>query len=498
MIILNEGSLFADHYRLTKRLGAGSFGEVWLARNLLADLDVAIKIYSLVDEKGIQDFRDEFKIAYKLNHPNLLHLNHFDVYNQRPFLVMPYCMNGATACLIGRMSERDIWCFIRDVSNGLMFLHAQIPPIIHQDIKPGNILIGDDGRYMISDFGISRQLGRTLHKGAGMNMSSGTLAYMGPERFSSTPLVVATSDIWSLGMSVVELLTGKVFWEGMGGCVQLNGAGFPSLSGRCSQELEDFICQCLSLNTWDRPTAQQAYEVACRMLQSSSRQSHAPARSSSSVISSVSFNKKQVSSFNKPLALSSYWKTYRMMIVGGVVGIFAVAALLIGIRVYVNSVEEQNALFKCTTLTDCYQFLRDYPSSSYKEQLQEKITRLKRDSIYRAKKVQEKAIWTNQKDTIRKDEREIDAMIPEKTIYVGRTLPKVDQTDLQKPVSDSPEVINARKERAFFERCRTVMDYQRYLRIYPKGRFIHDAKKAIREIETSKMNSRPKNLMRLR
>lgn len=51
MIILNEGSLFADHYRLTKRLGAGSFGEVWLARNLLADLDVAIKIYSLVDEK---------------------------------------------------------------------------------------------------------------------------------------------------------------------------------------------------------------------------------------------------------------------------------------------------------------------------------------------------------------------------------------------------------------------------------------------------------------
>lgn len=62
-----------------------------------------------------------------------------------------------------------------------------------------------------------------------------------------------------------------------------------------------------------------------------------------------------------------------MMIVGGVVGIFAVAALLIGIRVYVNSVEEQNALFKCTTLIDCYQFLRDYPSSSYKEQLQEKL-----------------------------------------------------------------------------------------------------------------------------
>lgn len=87
---LKNGDIFAEHYQLKKLLGVGSFGEVWLARNILADVDVAIKLYGLLDDNGIKDFREEFKLAYKLHHPNLLHLNHFDVFGQCPFLVMPY------------------------------------------------------------------------------------------------------------------------------------------------------------------------------------------------------------------------------------------------------------------------------------------------------------------------------------------------------------------------------------------------------------------------
>lgn len=155
---LKNGDIFAEHYQLKKLLGVGSFGEVWLARNILADVDVAIKLYGLLDDNGIKDFREEFKLAYKLHHPNLLHLNHFDVFGQCPFLVMPYCPKGSSASLKGKMSEKQIWRFIRDVSCGLMFLHNQNPPIIHQDIKPDNILIGDDDKFIISDFGISRKL----------------------------------------------------------------------------------------------------------------------------------------------------------------------------------------------------------------------------------------------------------------------------------------------------------------------------------------------------
>ena len=155
---LKNGDIFAEHYQLKKLLGVGSFGEVWLARNILADVDVAIKLYGLLDDNGIKDFREEFKLAYKLHHPNLLHLNHFDVFGQCPFLVMPYCPKGSSASLKGKISEKQIWRFIRDVSCGLMFLHNQNPPIIHQDIKPDNILIGDDDKFIISDFGISRKL----------------------------------------------------------------------------------------------------------------------------------------------------------------------------------------------------------------------------------------------------------------------------------------------------------------------------------------------------
>lgn len=89
---------------------------------------------------------------------------------------------------------------------------------------------------------------------------------MGPEHFSDKPFIAGTSDIWSLGMSIYELLTGHILWEGMGGCVQLNGARIPALDNGYSPQLDQFLHACLSLNTGIRPTAQQAYNYANSML----------------------------------------------------------------------------------------------------------------------------------------------------------------------------------------------------------------------------------------
>ena len=238
-----EGSIVAEHYELKRQLGQGSFGDVWLAHNLLADIDVAIKFYGVLDSKGLEEFRNEFKVAYKLRHPNLLNINHFDVYANCPYLVMPYCANGSVNRHVGQMPEPEIWKFILDVSGGLAFLHSQQPPIVHQDIKPDNILITSDGRYVISDFGISRSFRTKMSRTNNNISSSGTIAYMGPERFSEKPLVVLASDIWAFGMTLYELMTGDVLWEGMGGCVQLNG------------------------ETWNRPTAAQINEMATARLQ---------------------------------------------------------------------------------------------------------------------------------------------------------------------------------------------------------------------------------------
>ena len=263
---LSEGLIVAEHYKLLKQLGQGSFGDVWLAHNLLADIDVAIKFYGTFDQKGLEEFRNEFKIAYKLHHPNLLNINHFDVYENCPYLVMPYCENGSVSRQIGQMPESELWKFILDVSGGLAFLHSQQPPVVHQDIKPDNILITSDGRYVISDFGISRSF-RTMMSRTNNNVSSsGTIAYMGPERFSEKPMVVLASDIWAFGMTLYEVMNGDVLWEGMGGCVQLNGARIPAISGKFSPELTRLVTSCLAAETWNRPTAAQIHEYAAAFI----------------------------------------------------------------------------------------------------------------------------------------------------------------------------------------------------------------------------------------
>lgn len=257
-----SGEIFAEHYQLIKCLGAGSFGEVWLARNLMTDINMAIKFYNGLDHNGINDFKEEFKLAYRLSHPNLLHLNHFDVYEQCPYLVMPYCVNGSAIQLRGNVSERRVWEFIRDVSAGLAYLHSQNPPIIHQDIKLGNILIDENDRFIVTDFGISKKIEFHMQTLRNIKMeSSGTIAYMSPERLKTPPVIVMAGDMWSLGMSVYELITGQVLWE-LGGLMQLGGAEVPSLGSNYSSRLIRFFQRCLAQNPWERPKAQEAYEEA--------------------------------------------------------------------------------------------------------------------------------------------------------------------------------------------------------------------------------------------
>lgn len=264
----SEGYLLDDRYQLERFIGSGTFGEVWVAIDKATDIEVAIKVYVSMDEKGLEEFKKEFQISFELNHSNLLHANYLGVNpeDRRPFLVMPYCPDGSVSKYAGEMSEEDIWRFIRDVASGLSYLHSQQPPIIHQDIKPDNILIMKNGDFVVTDFGISKQLRATLRK-SGMSMNSaGAISYMGPERFSKQYQAVKASDIWSLGVSIFELATNEMPFCGMGGSLLKQGADLPELSEEYSPIL-NMVCQsCLAKETWDRPTAQQLAEFASKIL----------------------------------------------------------------------------------------------------------------------------------------------------------------------------------------------------------------------------------------
>ena len=253
-----QGDIVNQRYELLQFMGSGTYGEVWKVRDTVLDLDVAVKFYVSLDDKGKKEFIGEYKTAYGLHHPNLLTATHYDIWDDRPYLVMEFCERGASDKQAGHIDELSLWRFIHDVAAGLAYLHNLEPnPIIHQDIKPENVLISNNGDYVITDFGISMNMRSTMQKQSGRNENAtgGAIAYMGPERFSANPMPIKASDIWSLGASIYEMATGELPFCGMGGGMQKNGAELPNLPDNWSAELNALMRACMAVNPWDRPLA---------------------------------------------------------------------------------------------------------------------------------------------------------------------------------------------------------------------------------------------------
>ena len=269
MIELKKDIIFDNHYTLIRQLGRGGFSEVWLAHDSYMDLDVAIKIYAPgqgMDSNSINIFRHEIKDIFHLNHPNLLTPKHLGVFENMPYLVMPYCSAGSCCNMIRKMPEAEIWHLIYDVASGLTYLHDK--DIVHQDIKPDNILINAEGNYLITDFGISTRARSTLIKSSIVSLTTaGTIAYMGPERFTTQPAPTKASDIWSFGAMLFELLEGTTpFPPGLGGSMQNKDAAIPTIKVPVSDKLKQTIYKMLSKETWDRPTAATLIEWANNQL----------------------------------------------------------------------------------------------------------------------------------------------------------------------------------------------------------------------------------------
>ena len=269
-----EGQLLDGRYVLNRFIGSGSYGEVWVATDRATELEVAVKIYLSMDPQGLSDFKKEFKVSFDLNHTNLLHANYLGTTaeDNRAYLVMPLCPDGSASKYIGNADEFVLWKFIKDVAAGLAYLHDQNPPLIHQDIKPDNILISKNGDFLITDFGISKQLRNTLKKSAGSLNSAGSVSYMGPERFSKQSMPIKASDIWSLGATVYEIAVGDLPFCGMGGSMQKKGADIPELPDTFSDTLNLVVMSCMAQETWERPTARQLEEFASKQLAGDSPQ----------------------------------------------------------------------------------------------------------------------------------------------------------------------------------------------------------------------------------
>ena len=273
MSLLQTNIIFAGRYTLLEKLGIGGYSEVWKATdNMAGEMLVALKIFAPdkgLDKNGIQVFSKEYGLVFNLNHTNLLKPSYFDIWEGSPFLVMSYCKNGSLYGKIGEMNETEVLKFIQQAADALDYLHSQPTPIIHQDIKPDNFLINDNGNYLLSDFGISSRLRRTLTRSIGNIGSSGTMAYLPPERFSEDKQIIPAGDIFALGVTIYELLTGDLPFDDQGGLRLRNGAGIPKLPSNFTSGINDLVRSCLNITPALRPDAKELKIKVSELLDSS-------------------------------------------------------------------------------------------------------------------------------------------------------------------------------------------------------------------------------------
>lgn len=216
-IQLAPGTLLGARYKISRRIGGGGMGSVYLAEDLnLANRPVAVKemVEMFADEgareKAIEDFKREAELLAQLNHPSIpaIYQYIFDSERGRYYLVMKYIDGGDLATRQrlsgGKVDELTVTKWGIDICDVLDYIHSQDPPIIYRDLKPANLMIDTrTNRVMLVDFGIARFVAPT-QKGV---TAIGTMGYAPPELFAGN--VEKRSDIYSLGATMFHLLTGQ-------------------------------------------------------------------------------------------------------------------------------------------------------------------------------------------------------------------------------------------------------------------------------------------------
>lgn len=261
-----KGTIINDRFLLIECLGTGIFSQVWRAIDETLDTEVALKIYAPLTPDGMKELKREYGNTIGVSHQNLLTPQGMDVCSGGAYLVMKCCSKGSADTLAGMVDEPVVWHFVHDVAAGLAYLHGLDEPIIHQDMKLANIMIDDDDRFLISDFGICYKVTQIMVRQTGRGRSA-AMAYMSPERFSADyDLPLTSSDIWTLGALIYELCTGVPPFGDFGGAAQHNGQLPPKLPRGWSKELQMLYDACMQINTWDRPKATKIREFASLML----------------------------------------------------------------------------------------------------------------------------------------------------------------------------------------------------------------------------------------
>src|SRR5215469_4451492 len=212
--ILAAGALIGDHFVVRKQLGSGGIGAVYLAEHAsLPDIKCAVKVLRREfsgNESFVEILRAEARKQSRLEHDNVVQIHDFFEWNGRYCLVQSF-VSGQTLSRIIAQSPQGLELnlalrLICEVLNGLDYAHEQ--GILHCDIKPSNIIVDENGRARILDFGIARDL--CASGGDSDVLTAGTPEYMSPEQILPPYEVDHRTDVYSSGVMLFEMLSGRL------------------------------------------------------------------------------------------------------------------------------------------------------------------------------------------------------------------------------------------------------------------------------------------------
>lgn len=212
---LTQGKLFANRYDVIEELGQGGMGHVYRVKDKNIQEEVALKLIKpevASDEKMIERFRSELKIARKITHKNICRMYDLNEAEGIPYITMEYVEGEDLKTLIkkqGKLAPDTAISIAKQVCEGLKEAHEQ--KVVHRDLKPQNIMIDEQGSAKVMDFGIARRAEAPGVTQTGILI--GTPDYMSPEQAEGIE-TDHRSDIYSLGVILYEMVTGRVPFKG--------------------------------------------------------------------------------------------------------------------------------------------------------------------------------------------------------------------------------------------------------------------------------------------
>jgi serine/threonine-protein kinase len=260
------GRLIAGRYRIIALLGKGGMGEVYRADDLTLGQAVALKFLpeqALHDAGLLERFRNEVRIARRVSHPNVCRVYDVGEVDGQTFFTMEYVDGEDLASLlrrIGRLPQDKAVEIARQLCAGLAAAHAK--SVLHRDLKPANIMLDGRGQVVITDFGLAGLADEIR----GAEVRSGTPAYMAPEQLAGKE-VSTRSDIYSLGLVLYEVFTGKrAFGEKTVGDLRSREDRTPSRPSSLVKDIdpiiEKVILRCLDPEPSARPATALAVAAA--------------------------------------------------------------------------------------------------------------------------------------------------------------------------------------------------------------------------------------------